>query len=99
MPGWARRELGAQVRPPSPIQTSTSPVLIGREPLAFDEFVGHIVQRLIIELELPLEGAIRQAAPLAQEGDHLIHDRDKVHRVSSLAWCSASVLMGECIIA
>ena len=39
----------------------------------------------LIELELELEGAIGQAAPLAQEGNHLIHDRDKVHRFSSLS--------------
>jgi hypothetical protein len=37
---------------------------------------------------LPLERAIGHPPPLAQEGDHLIHDRDKVHPVSSLpdAW-------------
>jgi len=37
-----------------------------------------------IDSKLPLEGAIRQAAPLAQQGNRLIHHRDKVHRVSSL---------------
>jgi hypothetical protein len=35
-------------------------------------------------LQLELEGAIRQAAPLAQEGDRLIYHRDKVHSISSL---------------
>jgi hypothetical protein len=34
-------------------------------------------------LELPLEGTVGHPAPLAQEGDHLIHHRDKVHPVSS----------------
>ena len=68
----------------SPIQTSTSPCLIGGEPLALDEFDLQILQVRVIELKLPLERPIRQAAPLAQEGDHLIHDRDKVHPVSSL---------------
>ena len=38
----------------------------------------------VIQRELELEGAIGHAAPLAHEGDHLIHDRDKVHLVSSL---------------
>jgi hypothetical protein len=33
---------------------------------------------------LPLEGAIGQATPLAQERDDLIQDCDKVHSVSSL---------------
>jgi len=36
-----------------------------------------------IDSKLPLEGAIRQAAPLAQKRDHLIQDRDKVHPASS----------------
>jgi hypothetical protein len=38
----------------------------------------------VIELKLQLEGPIRQTAALAQEGYRLIHDRDKVHPVSSL---------------
>ena len=37
-----------------------------------------------IDSKLPLEGAIRQAAPLPQQRHHLIHHRDKVHLVSSL---------------
>jgi len=52
--------------------------------LTLDQFDGQILQRCLIELELPLEGAIRQAAPLAQERNHLIYHRDKVHLVSSL---------------
>ncbi len=60
-------------------------LLIHRQALALDEFVLEILQGRVIELELPLEGAIGQAAPLAQEGDHLIHHRDKVHPVSSLS--------------
>jgi hypothetical protein len=38
-----------------------------------------------IELKLQLEGAIREASPLAQEGDHLIYHGEKVHPVSSLS--------------
>jgi hypothetical protein len=38
-----------------------------------------------IDSKLPLEGAIRQAAPLPQQRTHLIHHRDKVHPVPSLA--------------
>ena len=60
------------------------PVLIGREPLALDKLVFERGQVRVIELKLQLEGPIRQAAPLAQEGDRLIHHRDKVHPVSSL---------------
>ena len=53
--------------------------LIDRQALALDEFVLHILEGRVIELELPLEGPIGQAAPLAQQGNHLIHHRDKVH--------------------
>jgi hypothetical protein len=52
--------------------------------LAFDEFHFEVFQGLGIELELPLQGPIRQAAPLAQQGDRLIHHRDKVHSISFL---------------
>jgi hypothetical protein len=47
--------------------------------LALDQFDGQVFQRGVIELKLPLEGAIGDAAPLAQQNDCLIHHRDKVH--------------------
>src|SRR6266446_8665782 len=56
--------------------------LIDRHALALDEFVLHILQGRLVELELSLEGAIGQATSLAQEGDHLIQDGYKVHRGS-----------------
>ena len=59
-------------------------LLIHRQALARDEFELQVLERLVIELELQLEGPIGQAAPLAQKGDRLIDDRDKVHPVSSL---------------
>ena len=59
-------------------------VLIGREPLALDELVCERFQVLGIQLKLQLERPIRQAAPLAQQGDRLIHHGDKVHPVPSL---------------
>ena len=59
-------------------------VLIRCQALAVNEFLLQVLQGRIIQLELPLEGAIGQAAPLAQEGDHLIQDRDKVHPLSFL---------------
>ena len=58
--------------------------LIHREALAEDELVLEVVQRRVVELELSLERAIGQATPLAQQGNRLIHHRDKVHPVSSL---------------
>ena len=59
-------------------------ILIDGQPVPLDELNPEVLQCLGIEVELPLEGAIGHAAPLAQQGDHLIHDRDKVHPVSSL---------------
>jgi hypothetical protein len=43
-----------------------------------------VLERLVIELELPLKRAIGHTTSLAQERDHLIHHRDKVHPVSFL---------------
>jgi hypothetical protein len=43
-------------------------------------------------LKLPLEGAIGQASPLAQQRNHLIHDRDTIHRLSS-----RSVVVPACV--
>ena len=75
-------EQAAEAAPTGPDQHI--PVLIDREALALDEFVLQVLQCVVVELELQLEGAIGQAAPLAQQGNHLIHHRDKVHPVSSL---------------
>jgi len=49
-----------------------------------EEFVFQGSQLHVVQRELELQGAIGHAAPLAHEGDHLIHDSDKVHTVSSL---------------
>ena len=51
--------------------------------MALDEFVCERLQVCVIELKLQLEGAIRQAAALAQQGNRLIHHGDKVHPMSS----------------
>src|SRR5262249_29724862 len=47
-------------------------IFIHRQALAVNEFLLEVLQRCVIELELSLECAIGQAAPLAQEGDHLV---------------------------
>jgi hypothetical protein len=43
-----------------------------------------IGQGVRIQLKLALQGTIGYTAPLAQQGNHLIHERDKIHPVSSL---------------
>src|SRR5262249_49067914 len=65
--------------------------------IAVHEFILESLQGDLIELELELEGAIGQAAPLAQQGNRLIHHRDKVPLVFSLpvarptcSWASSS---------
>ena len=50
--------------------------------LAVENLLLQGFQVCLIQLKRPLEGAIGQAAPLAQERDHLIHDRDNIPRVS-----------------
>jgi hypothetical protein len=62
--------------------------------MAIEEFVFEIVEGAVVQLKLPLEGAISHAAPLAPQGYHLIHDRNRVP-----AWRSASILAGDSIIA
>jgi hypothetical protein len=58
-------------------------LFIHRHTLTVDELVLERLQVRLVELELQLEGAIRQAAPLAQQRDRLIYHRDKVHSISS----------------
>ena len=51
--------------------------------MRIEEFLAEIVQGVVIQLQLPLEGPIGHAAPLAQQHDRLIHHGDKVHPISS----------------
>ena len=74
-----------------------SPILIRSKSLAVNQLFLQLLKRIVVQSELPLEGPIGHAAPLAQQGDHLIHHRDKVHPVSSLhgarptySWTSSS---------
>src|SRR4029453_16325510 len=75
--GWGgARGGGANV--PDPDQDSAR--LIGREVLGLNEF---LFEGFVIQLELDLERPIRHALTLTEEGNHLIEDRVKVHRVPS----------------
>ena len=74
-------------------------LLIDRHALALDEFVLHVLQGCLVELELPLQGAVGHAAPLAQEGNRLIHHRDKVHPLSSLPGVQPPMSLRGSIIA
>ena len=58
--------------------------LIHGQALALDEFGFQIVQVGVIELELPLEGAIGQAPPALEHGYRLVEDLLKGHRPPSL---------------
>jgi hypothetical protein len=59
-------------------------VLADGVPVGIAQLTKEIAQGVGIQLELALQGAIGHTAPLAQQGKYLIHERDKVHPVSSL---------------
>jgi hypothetical protein len=48
--------------------------------LALDEFVLQIFQGRVVELKLPLEGAVSQAAASLQHGNRVVEDLLKGHR-------------------
>src|SRR5215510_5598726 len=79
---WRWREGRGCVRVASPDQTA--PRVIDYVGLRVEEFVLQSRQLRVIQRKLELQGAIGHTAPLAHEGDHLIHDRNKVHPVSPL---------------
>jgi hypothetical protein len=56
--------------------------------LALNEFGFQIFHIRVIELELPLEGAIGQAPPALEHGYRLVEDLLKGHRLPSLCRCS-----------
>jgi hypothetical protein len=60
-----------------------------------DEFVLHIVQIRIIELELALEGAIGQAPPALKHGYGLVEDLLKGHRPPSRGRCGVQQTVWE----
>src|SRR5215468_5153224 len=60
-----------------------SPLFIDCEPLALNEFDLHVLQIIVIDVELALERTIGHTLPLPEHGNHLIKDGVKVHRGSS----------------
>jgi hypothetical protein len=59
-------------------------VLIPGNLVRIEEFVLEGLQGVVVQAELHFEGPVGHPSPLAQQGDHLIHDRDKVHPGPSL---------------
>ena len=60
-------------------------VLIDSEALPLDDFVFQVVEVSIIEIELPLESAISQAATALQHGNSLLQDLLERHRCPSIS--------------
>src|SRR5262245_61907304 len=60
-------------------------LLIDREALPLDDFVFQVVEVGIIELELSLESAIRQAATALQHGNSLLQNLLERHRCLSIS--------------
>jgi hypothetical protein len=71
------------------------PFFIDGQALAVNELVLQDLQVGVIELELELEGPVRQAASLAQQGDHLIHDRDKEQIPGNLSRKGGAPIIGK----
>src|SRR5262249_28271980 len=59
------------------------PIFIHSEPLALNEFGLQVLQIVVIQVELALEGSIRQAPAALQEGNRLIKEFLKGHHCPS----------------
>jgi hypothetical protein len=70
------------------------PVLIHGEALRFDELGLQVLEGLIIELELPLQGAIGHAASTVEHGQRLVHNLLEGHGRSSTARCVCQESIG-----
>ena len=82
MPGRRGREEWGGHRSPSPDQHAL--VFIHCQALAVDELVLQIFQHRVVELELPLEGAVSEAPTPLEHGNRLVEDLLKGHRQPSL---------------
>ena len=60
-------------------------MLIDREALPLDDFVFQVIEVGIIEIELPLESTISQAATALQHGNRLLQDLLERHRCPSIS--------------
>src|SRR5262249_17750397 len=60
------------------------PIVVHREPLALDDFNLQVFQGFIIELELPLERAVRHSTTSLEHGHRLVENLLKGHRQPSL---------------
>ena len=69
--------------------------LIHGEALALDEFILQIVQGRVVELKLPLEGAVGQASPALEHGDRLVENLLKGHRHPSRCRCGVQKTVWE----
>ena len=56
------------------------PLFINGEPLALNEFGLQVLQIVVIDVELALEGSIRQAPAALQQGNRLVKEFLKGHR-------------------
>ena len=77
--GWRRRGGGRRGRYGSAGPDQDCTVFITRQALALDEFVLQIFEGRVVELELPLQGAVGQASPTLEHGDRLVENLLKGH--------------------
>src|SRR5262249_34194090 len=86
--GTRRSDMWGHVCPARPDQDVAS--LIDRHALALDEFILQIVERCLLQLELPLEGAVGQAPPALEHRDRLVENLLKGHRSPFTAGATVS---------
>ena len=91
---WQGALSGGERRPRRLSRPGRCP-LIDRQALALDEFVLHIFQGCVVELELPLEGTVGQAPTPLEPGNRVVEDLLKGHRHPSLYRCGVQKTVWE----
>src|SRR5262245_28340892 len=82
---------GARVTGPD----EASPRIVAYFGVGIEEFGLHIFQGRVVELKLPLEGAVGQASATLEHGDRLVEDLLKGHRSPSLCRCGVQKTVWE----
>ena len=86
-----------------PVHTSTITILVHSEPLRLDDLGFQILEGFIIELELPFERAIGDAASTLEHGNRLIHNLLEGHgrslRALALPFPDCRFLQARCHLA
>src|SRR6516165_1326061 len=72
-----------------------TPRVIDHLGMRIEELLLEVVQRRVIELELPLQGAVGQASAPLEHGDRVVENLLKGHRLPSLCRCGVQKTVWE----